>query len=507
MSSIDPTATHTTPVYTWRRYQDQDDSQNRTDRRTGSNDVIDTVELSPEALRILEQSLETTGHKNLDGTVPIPDDKAEAKAKSVEELKEAIRQAMSAKKGVESKINDILKKNGIQVDLKDLDIGVSSDNRIAIAGIDDKELAKKIEKALNEDKDLAREIKDYQLLEGVVSQKISKETDGIYTLFAVKEVLYNPNSERFKQARELWAEEEIDGLQTIDFFKGETELVGMVKEMLQSDGIGLSRDNNWLAEPEREIERLGKEAQSNIEAAIYEHNKGVREHYTDPEEIKEHLWSIANVTITTDATGKVTIEGDLALDAKENSGGKYLGEIYLEAMHKLEKDEFAASMFERASERWVEMHDDEYGDAGQYAHDAAVRIKNGRVDTCISAPEADAKLTEDIQEEVNIMLEDEGVRLDAPLEIYVDDNGRIKATALPNDEQTAEKVEQLLDMLNKNVQVEANKPPAPEGAPEASEKKGLAGAAERIAPMLQHLATHRPDGDRWFSETINQFGV
>lgn len=38
-----------------------------------------------------------------------------------------------------------------------------------------------------------------------------------------------------------------------------------------------------------------------------------------------------------------------------------------------------------------------------------------------------------------------------------------KATALPNDEQTAEKVEQLLDMLNKNVQVEANKPATPVG--------------------------------------------
>lgn len=495
MSTIDTGSNGSSPVYTWNRTMRHEEGADRPARQAS-----DQINLTAEQQRQLEESMRQAAGKEDERDVVELDTKPLLFKKSaevdVEAIKATLERAKQSQQEVDTRIRDVLSRKGIKIASGErMKIGVGSNGRIAV-DMDDKEKAREIEKILNGEKGLASEIKESQRIRGEAAKAIQDAIPSYMSVDGLVKLMRDGPTERHAVPPEMTSED-YQNLQFISLFAENPDVLETFNELYSSAGIETGRENNWLAAPQDALATMGRNGMAGIADAVRDYNLSMREMYgNDPEELEARLVSLRDVSIYMDGDGNIKIEGSFGKGKEAERAGKGIVEGILEEVFEADKNEFGESKFKQVARRLVEDHDEQFGDVGKHHHTGMIRIRNGRANAYVSSPEAEAELTGEIQDEVNQMLKDEGVKLEYELQIAVDEKGNIKAVNPPADEMQAKEIESLLDTLTRITKVEGNKAISENREPTLEE--GLQGAAQRIAPKLRHLATHRAEGDGWF---------
>ncbi len=136
----------------------------------------DTVEISQEARDLLENPPPSEPRKPwsiMKYETPLVRDSEEEK-----KFRELMGRVKSQKSDLMSRIEDIFKKHGIsQKDYGKVKIEVDGSGRMVVGGVEDSKTAKAIEKALNSDKGLGKELLQFQKDERELSRQM-KEYSG-----------------------------------------------------------------------------------------------------------------------------------------------------------------------------------------------------------------------------------------------------------------------------------------------------------------------------------------
>ncbi len=407
---------------------------------------------------------------------------------SGDKVREALESVKAARKQLQPKIDQALADANIKLSKNEkLKLGVAN-GKISVGGIADKARRKEIEHALNSVNGLAQEIREFQQLEGTAKSQL-KQGLRMYNTDAVFSALADGNSQA------------LSSLSAIPLFADNPDLIEETRALLAPDVIDFSSANNWRADPKSTVEQIGSKAMADIATAVKQYNEEVEKTYQDdPEEVQRRSINLRDIAISMGGDGSVKIEGRLAASEQANIKGQAMIEEILRGVMEADKDEFGRSKWQEATALMVEMHEDEFGDTETYAHTGMVRLQNSHIDAFVSSPEADAAALADIQEEVNALLQHEGIVVEGGLEIAVDDAGRIRAVNPPADPTVAAEIETLLDSLSTMVTAEANQlTDASAGTGSQAAEPGLTGTAKRLAPTMRHLAAHRPGGDAWFA--------
>lgn len=430
-----------------------------------------------------------------------PANKEGDKEGDLEALKAALNKAKESQKELDARIRDLLAQNGITIHPGErVTIGVSGD-RIGVT-MDDKEKAKEIERILNGDKKLAKEIHKNQHVQGVAAQALKNALPDNTSLRHLAQIAFEgPGPQSL--VPEGMTDQEYQNLAFISLFADNPDILESFKELYAPSDISTSRENNYIVTPESTLKDLGRNAMTGITEAVSEYNRQLHLSWgSDLEEIEKRLVSLRDVKLFMDGNGMVTTEGSFGKSRHADNAGKAIVEDILTSVFESYKNEHGESLFKRAADRMVDLHDEEYGDVGHHPHTAMIRILNGQVSTWVSSPEAEKEIEGEIQTEVNAMLHDEGVKLEYELTITVDERGRIVADNLPENALQAEKVESLLDSLSRLIDVETSKKGTSTSEPPC--KNDLSDTAKRLAPLMRHLAAHRPDGEKWFRRRAHQ---
>lgn len=150
------------------------------------------------------------------------------------------------------------------------------------------------------------------------------------------------------------------------------------------------------------------------------------------------------------------------------------------------------SSLKTAMGRFLELHEDNFGDTDEFHHSLGFDIKDGMAISAYAySPEAEAASTAEIGTAVTTYLEASGISDADQLEIEIDDEGKIVLATPIADEALAKQVEGLLDDLNNGLAKATSK----EGEDNfESDGSALGNAIGEIAPHLKHVMSHRPGG-------------
>ncbi len=407
---------------------------------------------------------------------------------SGDKVREALESVKVARKQLQPKIDQVLADAGIKLSKNEkLKLGIAN-GKISVGGIADKTRRKEIEHALNSVNGLAQEIYEFQQLEGTAKSQL-KQGLRMYDADAVLSAIADGDTQA------------LSSLSAIPLFADHPDLIEETRALLAPDAIDFSSANNWRADPKSTVEQIGSKAMADIATAVKQYNEELEKIYQDdPEEVQKRSIHLRDVAISMGGDGSVKIEGRLAASEQANLQGQTMIEDILRGLMEADKDEFGRSKWQEANALMVELHEDEFGDTDEYAHTGMVRLHNSKIDAFVSSPEADAAAMADIQEQVNALLQHEGIVVEGGLEIAVDDAGRIRAVNPPADPTVAAEIDTLLESLSTMVTAEANQlADANAGTASQATEPGLAGKAKRLAPTMRHLAAHRPGGDAWFT--------
>lgn len=422
-------------------------------------EVVDTVEISEEAAALLDERNNRFAPMN-------PKKALEKDSAAEKKFRELLQSVKSQKSGVMSEIENALKKAGISISgLGKLKLEVDSSGRIVAGGLRDKAANRAVEKALNDVGGLGAKIKQYQADEKNLSKEIKDYTGcSLYELTMTSQGNIN---RRIRDTMDPEGENNLgdDYYWNLAFMGDTASVVGKedVVALSFSGMIDFSGETRAMAEPEKTIKEsmqgmfgkvTDKFAAINGDLLATMKDRGVE---LDPEFRETYLLDASRVNITVNNLGEVQIDGMLAKDRKTHDKGvEIIKQMVQEMLNETDDNSYHMNMFTAAGESMVNRMADEIGSEEGLGRDAKVtaRIRNGIVtdDIKVSAPKAEAEVQKSVQEGVNQVLADAGIQLAEPLEIEVDDYGKIRAVNMPEDAEEAKKIGQLLDRLNGDVE-------------------------------------------------------
>lgn len=327
----------------------------------------DTVEISEEARELQSVKVMSQGTAGTEGMAGADAAKVKVKAPAPgtgehDKFRKLMDTVRLQKSDVLSRIRSVLDDNGIKLSgLGKIKLEVDSGGRIVVGGVKDKELAKKLEKALNDDPGLAAAVSEYRKNEKEFSRQVKEYTG--YTLYDLgmatrgqpnsrikADDRYNPDMRSYTNLNFLG----MDAKSLID--------ADDVRAFSFDGGIDFSAEISVMTDPESGIadamegmfEKVKKSFDDLNGETLARLMREAGEGEINKEELKKLSLNADKATITVDNTGKVQVEGELSADPEMNRRGvelikKLVEEMLLEA----DTNSYGVNLFAAGSEGFL----------------------------------------------------------------------------------------------------------------------------------------------------------
>ncbi len=353
----------------------------------------------------------------------------------------------SLNEGVSTQINDILAEQGMTLgEDEKVDIGVAEDGTITVTanegGTEARARAEKLQEALNSNSDTANElagslqeldINQTALTELVTDHGLSNDT--AHRLYKIL-----PDSETKKQLSA--------------FFEGdddiaETEFSQETKSFTISNGAIINDDIDAT------LAHLDRTAQFSVMTELMRYNEVSYDDETgellSPEAPPD--MRIQSYEAILDEEGNIEVIGGL-----NGEGNELNGRLKGIAEKILDQDALGTS-FKTLATLLIEKHGYEDSDTDEYEHEVKISVDYSRMDVSyeVISPEADQAAEKElgdslreISQSVSSYLEEE-YGFDSPVEIKVDENGKLSASTDSLTDQQTMQLESVIEMLNQTL--------------------------------------------------------
>lgn len=431
----------------------------RDDETPSRWDTTDTLELSPEY---------RSGERH-----PKIKDYPDYTAEDLVGIKKRFAALTSRRKGITSALQEILESTGSNLAPGDrIKVEIGSDGKALVGGVRDAELARKLEKTINADRNLIRGIKAFQKEETAVSQELRDVTGMSLNDFKtrISELQRGVAPEMIGGESAAYSAEERINLEDQELYRVDEELSGMISSYYKDANTqagaysaDISGGNNILEHADETVKSVFKDILADVQLYIDSANETIRKNYQgDPEELEKLLLSLERVTIRADGAGNVSIEGaitELAATESKGSDQEYrdaFQEIFRENL-KVNPQTGEKHDFYIASEYLENKYDLAFDgeDADRTLETVYRGGENGSIESHISSPEEE-ELREEITVEARAAMEDMGIEADS-LDIQVADDGKLTVANMPPEGHERDMLEQALNMLNAATENRDNK--------------------------------------------------
>lgn len=369
-------------------------------------------------------------------------------------VKACLEKLAASRKDLTGHIDAILKKNGIRLAPSEkLRIETTAGGRIAVGGIRDVKKRKAIEEALNREDGLSKKIQAHQSTERKLNSNLKYET-GKTAAGLLSELNGGENAATSSIPARSVAPRE--NLGHYELFAENPEFADMLREMGAESAISISSEIGPNAEPEATLTKSMRATHAEIGKSFEENNRKFRAQIeksgveVDPDFNEKYMLNLSRVTIRVGSDGSIEIDGALCSDSRRDKEGKEIIESFLKDMMKATDESGEVVLFEEASRRLLEDYQDAFG--RQAADDARVMVEIGRrnpgAEVRLSSPSKEAELREDIEKEVNVILADMGISPEAPFEVAVEKDGKLRVLNPPDDPQKRNELLQAMKVIN-----------------------------------------------------------
>ena len=423
-------------------------------------------------------------------------------SKTVEEIRNSITSLLSRKKNLDGRIRDALGSLNLKPgQLKGIKIELDNKGKIAVGGIEDLHLTRRIEKALNAQKGLYSALKGYQRDEAELNGKIYKETGtgigGLRTALLAVEYATDNLASGENGDVEHWgkaladANNELERIMGADLFRAAPDLVELASDLATFADFDFSSEKRGVGDSEGALKKVLTQATNDISRAFNDFNKKLAAAAASPDENISKQMTLDNVEITIDAAGRVAIKGAFSENADSNGKAEAIVREHIAKM--IAEDEATTgreSIFHTATRQMLRIHDEDYGE--KVDKKVMLQIANGKVDAYIQSPGADEERQADIREEAALFLKREtGVEISMD-DLEVKKHGRIAFTKAFTEANTLpDRMRQALASLNSHI-LELMGERQNMGLLTEPEKTG--NTARTIVSYLKEIATYRPGG-------------
>ncbi len=351
------------------------------------------------------------------------------------------------KEPASTQVNDILAEQGMSIGDEDkVDIGVAEDGTITVTSIeggkDGEALAAKLQEALNNDPEKAKELAD-SLQELDVNQTALTELttkDGLTIGTAYKLYEMMPDNADKEELSGLF--EDIDGIDDISD--------NVVAGITFSAGDFVSND----------IETTLPILEKTIQEMVMDGMTG----YND-ENDKPGISGINGPPVTPDMyiqsfEAILDADGNLEVTGGVNGEGEELTERLKTIAGKIFNTEKIGTQYETISSLLLEQHSYEDGDTDEFEHSVKVSVDYQMgISYEVISPEADESATKElgdglreISQSASEYLKEE-YDIDTPLDIKVNEYGKLKTSTAQLSEAESKRVEQVMDFINNAISV------------------------------------------------------
>lgn len=391
---------------------------------------------------------------------------------------------------LDAHIKAVLKKSGIGVaDSQRIRLEVDSSGKIVVGGVNDRDMAKRIEEALNRELGLAKKLKQFQRESKQLSAELKRET-GKSLADLVSEA--KGGTDDWSKQRIMSNDHQVhddayfSDLNHIDLFSENPDLLGYIQDLAANTGIDIGGGDRTLSEPEHVLKEKMKEAWAKIVTAVEEYNAGVirltagdsaqREEDFDD----QFLISLKGASFTVDSNGGVEITGEFSTDSRTAEKARSIFQAAIDSMLEELGSDGETNLFQDATNRILENYQDAFADDA--ATDAVVKAQIGSKamtgKVWISSPAKEAELKAEAADEVNGLLADMGIETPEPMQVEIDDKGRIRAVNLPENAALAQVIQHAIETINSGV----------EAAPDDDKRYG------KLKYLLKHYRVLQPGG-------------
>ncbi len=355
--------------------------------------------------------------------------------KKVDKLKEA----------ASTQVNDILAEQGMSVGDEDkVDIGVAEDGTITVTSIeggkDGEALAAKLQEALNKDPEKAKELADSL-------QELDVNQTALTELTTQKGLTIGTAYKLFNMMPDNADKDELSGL--FDNIEGIDDISDNVVA-----GIAFSAGDFVSDDIETTLPILEKTIQEMVMDGMEGYNdekdepgiSGINGPSVTPDMYIQSFEAILDADGNLEVTGGVNGEGEELTERLKTIAGKILN------------TEKIGAQYETISSLLLEQHSYEDGDTDEFEHSVKISVDYRMgVSYEVISPEADKAATKElgdslreISQSASDYLKDE-YDIDTPLDIKVDEYGKLKASSAQLTETESKRVEQLIDFINNTV--------------------------------------------------------
>ncbi|MCC8189852.1 MAG: hypothetical protein LIP77_04325, partial [Planctomycetes bacterium] len=183
-------------------------------------------------------------------------------------------------------------------------VEVGSDGTVRVGGIDDAGKTRALERAIARDGDLFRGLRDFQELEQDLSTDLRAVTGMSLTDYRsrIASLQTGGGMDSLTGDGNTYDREQCLKLMDQDLYVVDNEFGQMISEHFRTArsgtvGVDISGDNNILEDAGGTVRDAFAAIMRDVSDYIRDVNDDLRKHYPDPEELKEKLVSLTNVSI------------------------------------------------------------------------------------------------------------------------------------------------------------------------------------------------------------------
>lgn len=303
--------------------------------------------------------------------------------KKFRELMDAVK---TQKSDISSRIDAVLKERGLsRSGLGKMKIEVDASGKILVGGLKDKNAAKAIEDALNQDDGLGAAIKEYQQSERELSKRIKD-----YTGCSLYELTMTSRGDINARIREAVEGDQhdlgVDYYMNLGFLGSTLEFVTQddIAALSFGDGVDFSAELDLMADPEGNIRQAMDDVYKSIQSAFDELNREyaetLRQKGVTGDAMAGYLLNAAGAAITIDSDGNIDVSGVLSRDPEMNKKGlNAIRDVVRNMLAETESNSYHVNVFLAASQNLANREAAASGQTSASHSKVVVEMSGGRV--------------------------------------------------------------------------------------------------------------------------------
>ena len=353
----------------------------------------DTVEISAEAKKKLQAEEECRSLMN-------PEKKLREGTDAYDQFMELMKKVRSQKSDVAAGIEKALEKAGLDSSkLGKMKLEVDASGKVVVGGLEDKRMARAVEKALNADKAVGEGIREYQQNEKELSKQVKDYTG--CSLYELTMTRRGDISERIQEEIEQDGKYQfdVDYYMRLGFLGSDSAFVGVedIDALSFTGNIDFSGEISVLADPEGSIRDVVNETYASIKTAFDSLNQELAKELeakgitSEDEKYAAKLLDASRASIVMDSDGGISIRGTLSDDPDIHERGvKLIEQIIGDMLAKTGDNSYRVNIFQAASHNLMNRDASENGTAG--LSKVEVEISGGAIKR-VGLESADSKST------------------------------------------------------------------------------------------------------------------